>query len=82
MRVQQLLTITSLLLTGNLALAETLDKDDVPTRCWDVCGPVVGISKQCDHKYDKDSKQRQCICEWKQAPTLVPLCEEIGRAHV
>ena len=81
MRIQQLLTLTSVLLTGNLALGDTLDQDDVPTRCWGVCGPVVGMSHQCDNRFDDDAKQRDCICQWKQAPTLVPLCEACISQH-
>jgi len=75
MHIKNLLFLTSALLTSSLALANTLDSDDVPNRCWQVCGPVVGISHKCDAMHDNDSAERKCVCEWQQAPTLIPLCE-------
>ena len=39
------------------------------------------MSHQCDNRFDDDAKQRDCICQWKQAPTLVPLCEACISQH-
>ncbi|GFF35288.1 hypothetical protein IFM46972_04510 [Aspergillus udagawae] len=76
MRPLQLLALSGLMLASNIALAAELDRDDVPNRCWDVCGPVVGIAQQCDNTHrDEDRAEMKCICDWNQAPTLVPLCE-------
>ncbi|KAF7113758.1 hypothetical protein CNMCM5793_004813 [Aspergillus hiratsukae] len=84
MRPLQLLALSGLLLASNIALADKFD-DNVPARCWDVCGPVVGMARQCDNMHrggdddgDDDADDRaemRCICDWNQAPTLVPLCQ-------
>lgn len=67
---------TNLLLTPLVRADNDLDSDDVPDRCWSVCGPVVGITQGCDHKYDdNDRAELNCICNWVEAPTLLPLCE-------
>ncbi|GAB1192423.1 hypothetical protein APSETT444_001614 [Aspergillus pseudonomiae] len=52
-----------------------LDHDDVPNRCWRVCGPVVGIAHKCDNIHESDRAEMKCICDWHHAPTLIPLCE-------
>lgn len=75
MHIHHLLALSGLMLSGHLALADSLDQDDVPNQCWNVCGPVVGISHKCDAMHDNDRAERKCVCEWEQAPTLVPLCE-------
>ncbi|KAF4212456.1 hypothetical protein CNMCM6805_001084 [Aspergillus fumigatiaffinis] len=76
MRPLQFLALAGLMLASNIALAAELDRDDVPNRCWDVCSPVVGIAQQCDNMHrDDDRAEMNCICDWNQAPTLVPLCE-------
>ncbi|GAQ08798.1 hypothetical protein ALT_6119 [Aspergillus lentulus] len=76
MRPLQFLALSGLMLASNVALAAELDRDDVPNRCWDVCSPVVGIAQQCDNMHrDDDRAEMNCICDWNQAPTLVPLCE-------
>ncbi|GIK00824.1 hypothetical protein Aspvir_004853 [Aspergillus viridinutans] len=76
MRPLQLLALSGLMLASNIALAAELDRDDVPNRCWNVCGPVVGIAQRCDNMHrDDDRAEMKCICDWNQAPTLVPLCE-------
>lgn len=74
MRTQQLLALGGLVLAGNVAIASKLEHDDVPSRCWDACGSVVNISQQCDDQHDEDDAEVQCICNWSQAQTQVPLC--------
>ncbi|KAJ5688819.1 hypothetical protein N7462_003211 [Penicillium macrosclerotiorum] len=74
MRSQVLLALGGLLLTGNLAIAAKLEHEDVSNRCWDACGPVVGISERCDHQHDSDSAELNCICTWDSAKTQIPLC--------
>ncbi|KAB8233381.1 putative GPI anchored protein [Aspergillus alliaceus] len=71
----QLLALSGLMLVSNVAMGAELDRDDVPNRCWEVCGPVVGIAQKCDGMHDSDRAEMQCICDWKQAPSLIPLCE-------
>ena len=75
MRTTQLLALSGLMLMSNVAMGAELERDDVPNRCWDVCGPVVGIAHKCDNMHDSDRAEMQCICDWKQAPSLIPLCE-------
>ena len=76
MRVHQLLALSGLMLMSNVAAGAKLEHDDVPNRCWNVCGPVVGIANKCDGMHhDNDSAEIKCICDWNQAPSLVPLCE-------
>ncbi|BAE58387.1 hypothetical protein F9C07_1882 [Aspergillus flavus] len=75
MRTAQLLALSGLMLMSNVAMGAELDHDDVPNRCWDVCGPVVGIAHKCDNMHDSDRAEMNCICDWKQAPSLIPLCE-------
>ncbi|KAE8326446.1 hypothetical protein BDV39DRAFT_89346 [Aspergillus sergii] len=75
MRSAQLLALSGLMLLSNVAMGAELDHDDVPNRCWDVCGPVVGIAHKCDNMHDSDRAEMKCICDWKQAPSLIPLCE-------
>ncbi|KAE8412903.1 hypothetical protein BDV36DRAFT_45880 [Aspergillus pseudocaelatus] len=75
MRTAQLLALSGLMLMSNVAMGAELEHDDVPNRCWDVCGPVVGIAHKCDNMHDSDRAEMQCICDWKQAPSLIPLCE-------
>lgn len=74
MRTQQLLSLCGLLLASSVAIASKLDYDDVPNRCWAACDPVVGIAKSCDGRYDGDSAEIQCICDWDRAKTQIPLC--------
>lgn len=74
MRTKQLLALGGLVLAGNVAIASKLEHDDVPSRCWDACGSVVNISQQCDNQHDEDNAELQCICNWSQAQTQVPLC--------
>ncbi|KAF9246792.1 hypothetical protein DTO027I6_5306 [Penicillium roqueforti] len=73
MHTQQLLPICGLLL-ASIAIASKLDRDDVPNRCWPACSSVVGIAKSCDAKYERDSAEIQCICDWDAAKTEIPLC--------
>lgn len=75
MRPTQLLALSGLMLASNVVLAAELDREDVPNRCWDVCGPVVGVAHRCDGMNQNDRAEMDCICDWKQAPSLVPLCE-------
>lgn len=75
MRTQHLLALSGLLLAGNVAVASKIDHDDVPSRCWAACGSVVGTAERCDHQHDDDDyAEMQCICNWDQAKTQVPLC--------
>lgn len=74
MRIQQLLAFSGLMLSSNVAVASKLDHDDVPNRCWNVCGDVVGISKSCDARHEIDSAEIKCICDWEKAKTQIPLC--------
>lgn len=74
MRAQQLLALGGLVLASNLAIAAKLEQDDVPNRCWDACGSVVGVSRRCDNQHDNDSAELQCICNWEAAKTQIPLC--------
>lgn len=74
MRATQLLALAGLMLAGNVAIASKLDHDDVPNRCWNACGSVVGISKSCDARHDNDSAELKCICDWESAKTQIPLC--------
>ncbi|OGM46459.1 GPI anchored protein [Aspergillus bombycis] len=75
MRTVQLLALSGLMLMSNVAMGAELDRDDVPNRCWEVCGPVVGIAHKCDNMHDNDRAEMKCICDWNQAPSLIPLCE-------
>lgn len=74
MRAQQLLALSGLVLAGNIAIAAKLEQDDVPNRCWDSCGSVVGVSRRCDNQHGNDSAELQCICTWDAAETQIPLC--------
>ncbi|KAJ5907255.1 uncharacterized protein N7473_004171 [Penicillium subrubescens] len=74
MRAQQLLALAGLILAGNVAIAAKVEQDDVPNRCWDACGPVVGVSRRCDNQHDNDRAELQCICDWEAAKTQIPLC--------
>lgn len=74
MRTQQLLALGGLVLAGNVAIAAKLEHDDIPNRCWAVCGPVVGTSERCDRQHDNDSAELKCICDWSSAKTQIPLC--------
>lgn len=75
MRAQQLLALSGLVLAGNIAIAAKLEQDDVPNRCWDACGSVVGVSRRCDNQYDNNNSAKlQCICNWDAAKTQIPLC--------
>lgn len=74
MRAQQLLALAGLILAGNVAIAAKVEQDDVPNRCWDACGSVVGVSRRCDDQHDNDSAELQCICNWEAAKTQIPLC--------
>ncbi|KAE8383776.1 hypothetical protein BDV26DRAFT_1260 [Aspergillus bertholletiae] len=75
MRIAQLLALSGLMLMSNVAIGAELEHEDVPDRCWRYCGQVVGIAHKCDHMYDNDAAEMRCICDWRQAPSLVPLCE-------
>ncbi|KAF9884938.1 hypothetical protein FE257_000929 [Aspergillus nanangensis] len=76
MRVHQLLALSGLMLLSNVAIGAKLDHDDVPDRCWNVCGSLVGKAKQCDSMHDDDDRAEiQCICDWNQASSIIPLCE-------
>ncbi|KAB8075795.1 hypothetical protein BDV29DRAFT_102379 [Aspergillus leporis] len=76
MRTVQLLALSGLMLMSNVAMGAELERDDVPNRCWDVCGPVVGTAQRCDGiHHDNDRAEMQCICDWNQAKSLIPLCE-------
>ncbi|THC90840.1 hypothetical protein EYZ11_009692 [Aspergillus tanneri] len=75
MHSQLLFAFSGLMLASNVAFAAELERDDVPNRCWDVCGPVVGTAYRCDAINHDDRAEMQCICDWKQAPTLIPICE-------
>ncbi|OOQ88956.1 putative GPI anchored protein [Penicillium brasilianum] len=74
MLAQQLLALGGLILAGNVAIAAKLEQDDVPNRCWNACGSVVGVSRRCDNQHDNDSAELQCICNWEAAKTQIPLC--------
>ena len=74
MRAQQVLTLSGLVLAGNIAIAAKLEQDDVPNCCWDSCSSVVGVSRRCDNQNDNDSAELQCICTWDAAKTQIPLC--------
>ncbi|KAE8354569.1 hypothetical protein BDV28DRAFT_146938 [Aspergillus coremiiformis] len=75
MSTVQLLALSGLMLMSNVAIGAELDRADVPNRCWDVCSPVVGIAHKCDNMHNSDRAEMQCICDWNQAPSLIPLCE-------
>ncbi|KAF7586186.1 hypothetical protein BBP40_009315 [Aspergillus hancockii] len=76
MRTVQLLALAGLMLLSNIAMGAELERDDVPNRCWDVCGPVVGTAHRCDSiHHDNDRAEMKCICDWNQASPLIPLCE-------
>ncbi|KAL4988920.1 hypothetical protein BDW68DRAFT_176420 [Aspergillus falconensis] len=75
MRVQKLLTISSLILAGNVAFGADLDRDDVPSDCHSACDPLVSISQQCDRQNDNDEAEARCICEADNATSLIPQCE-------
>ncbi|PYH90114.1 hypothetical protein BO71DRAFT_434170 [Aspergillus ellipticus CBS 707.79] len=71
-----LLPPLTLLLTTPLLAMDTLESSDVPNHCWSVCGPVVGLTEGCGHRYhDDDSGDKDCVCDWSEASTLLPLCE-------
>lgn len=74
MRVQQFFAVAGLLLAGNGVIAAKLERDDVPRRCWEACGPVVGTASSCDARHDNDSAELKCICNWGPAKTQIPLC--------
>lgn len=75
MRVQQLLTLSSLILAGSLALAAELDHDDIPDTCYAACDPVVRVAQRCDRQNHVDSAEMDCICQSDQARTRIPHCE-------
>ena len=60
MRAQQLLALSGLVLAGNIAIAAKLEQDDVPNRCWEACGSVVGVSRRCDNQHDNNLTLPSC----------------------
>jgi hypothetical protein len=74
MRARQLFVLISLVLVGNVALAD-LDRSDVPEPCNWVCQSVVSASERCDNQTSDDSAEMQCMCDMDQASTQIPLCE-------
>ncbi|PKY08668.1 hypothetical protein P168DRAFT_314731 [Aspergillus campestris IBT 28561] len=76
MRTQQLLALSGLMLMSNVVAGAELERDDVPSRCWHVCGPVVAIARTCDNvHHDNDRAEMDCICDWNKTNKLVPICE-------
>lgn len=66
---------TALIATANVACADWLDQEDVPSQCNDVCRPVVQASDRCEDQFDDDDDQRNCICTTADFNTIIPNCE-------
>ncbi|KAJ5563103.1 hypothetical protein N7535_002452 [Penicillium sp. DV-2018c] len=81
MHTKQLLPLCGLLLASSVALASKLDHDDVPNSCWDVCSSVVRTANSCDDRHERDSAEIQCICDWDQAKTQIPICSACITQH-
>ncbi|KAJ5146551.1 uncharacterized protein N7515_001115 [Penicillium bovifimosum] len=81
MRTQQLLPLCGLLLASNFAIASKLDHDDVPNSCWAACSSVVRVANSCDDRHERDSSEIQCICDWDEAKTQIPLCSACITQH-
>ncbi|OOF96761.1 hypothetical protein ASPCADRAFT_129830 [Aspergillus carbonarius ITEM 5010] len=79
-----LLLTTTTLLPSISADDLELTPSDIPTPCWPVCGETVGITESCYHQYhhlSSSSQELSCICNWAEAPTLLPLCEACIANH-
>lgn len=74
MHFHRFLTLGSLVLAGSSALAAKLERDNVPKRCLDVCGPALDISRRCDDQNDNDAAEMRCICNANGAQTQIPIC--------
>lgn len=75
MQIAHLLALSGLMLATSATAGGELDRNDVPSPCWEPCGPVVNISHACDAQTDNDRAELQCVCGWDRAATLIPLCE-------
>ncbi|RDW92845.1 putative GPI anchored protein [Aspergillus mulundensis] len=75
MRLQQLFTVSSFILAGNVAFGADLDRNDLPSDCHSACDPLVSISQRCDRQSDDDADEARCICDADDAQTIIPRCE-------
>jgi hypothetical protein len=67
---------TALLALGVLgpALAQDIDRDDIPRQCEMVCSNIVTVSDECDRRFDRDRDELDCMCRADNAEQVVPLC--------
>ncbi|RMZ73283.1 gpi anchored [Pyrenophora seminiperda CCB06] len=58
-----------------VAVAEiTINVDNIPTECKDVCSQVAGISNGCKTDSNDQSAATKCVCSANNASNLIPLC--------
>merc|ERR1711939_395310 len=56
------------------ALAQDIDRDDVPRQCESVCANIVLVSDECDRRFSRDRDELACMCQADNAQEVVPLC--------
>lgn len=67
------LALSVLALTAS-AVAQDVDANDIPSRCSDVCAPVVSLTANCDRNSTDDAAEMRCVCNGPRASTSVPEC--------
>lgn len=75
MRAQQLLALSSFVLVSNIGVGLALEEKDIPSKCLDICRPVVDVTQKCEKDSAGNSELVPCMCGSSQASTLFPLCE-------
>ncbi|KAL4904411.1 hypothetical protein BDW74DRAFT_178988 [Aspergillus multicolor] len=75
MRLQQLFTVSSLILAGNIASGADIYRNDVPTDCHSACDPLMSISQRCDRQHVDSASEAQCICDADDARNIISRCE-------
>lgn len=82
MRPQYMLALAGLMAMGSVNAFPEVEEDDIPDRCWEVCGKVVGLSHSCEGRfYHNEGAQKNCMCNWHGASELIPLCDACVREH-
>ncbi|RMJ21132.1 hypothetical protein PHISP_07995, partial [Aspergillus sp. HF37] len=82
MRPQYMLALAGLMAMGSVNAFPEVEEDDIPDRCWEVCGKVVGMSHSCEGRfYHNEGAQKNCMCNWRGASELIPLCDACVREH-
>ena len=69
-------TAAAMLALGALApaIAQDIDRDDVPRQCESVCSNIVAVSDECDRRFSRDRDELDCMCRAENADQVVPIC--------